>query len=380
MAIVSPLIKYFSNIPGWRTRRKIIVIESDDWGSIRMSSKEGFDNLLKAGIDLLSDEGFRYNKYDSLATGTDLTSLFDVLSSVKDKSGRSAVMTPVSIVANPDFSRIKQSGFTEYFYEPFTQTLKKHPGCENAFDLWKEGIEKRLFVPQFHGREHLNVLAWMRSLQKGHSVTLKAFDQGFWGMSTVNDPDIRLEYQAAFDFIDPADLKYHEEVIISGLSLFDQLFGYRATYFVPPNGPFSSKLERLCSDEGIITVSVPKLQLEPVGNGRTRKRVHWTGQNNRSKLVYLNRNCFFEPGLPGKDWVDSCLLEIGNAFKWMKPAVVSSHRVNFIGALYKENGEYGLSQLKLLLKRITSEWPDAEFLTTAELGYIIKNKSLSNDV
>ena len=24
------------NIPGWTTNRKIIVIESDDWGSIRM--------------------------------------------------------------------------------------------------------------------------------------------------------------------------------------------------------------------------------------------------------------------------------------------------------------------------------------------------------
>ena len=29
-----------SNLPGWRTKRHIIVIESDDWGSIRMSSKE----------------------------------------------------------------------------------------------------------------------------------------------------------------------------------------------------------------------------------------------------------------------------------------------------------------------------------------------------
>lgn len=32
--------RHFLNLPGWHTRRKIVVIESDDWGSIRMPSKE----------------------------------------------------------------------------------------------------------------------------------------------------------------------------------------------------------------------------------------------------------------------------------------------------------------------------------------------------
>ena len=39
-----------SNIPGWRTNRHIVVIESDDWGSIRMSSIENFNKMLKAGM------------------------------------------------------------------------------------------------------------------------------------------------------------------------------------------------------------------------------------------------------------------------------------------------------------------------------------------
>ena len=37
------------NVPGWRTNRHIVVIESDDWGSIRMPSKEVYDKLLKEG-------------------------------------------------------------------------------------------------------------------------------------------------------------------------------------------------------------------------------------------------------------------------------------------------------------------------------------------
>lgn len=89
-----------------------------------MPSNEVFDNLLQKGIDLLSDDGYRYNKNDSLATAEDLAALFEVFSSVKDSKFRNAVLTPVCVVANPDFEKIKQSDFTEYFYEPFTETLK----------------------------------------------------------------------------------------------------------------------------------------------------------------------------------------------------------------------------------------------------------------
>jgi hypothetical protein len=211
------LLRNISNIPGWRTKRHLVVIESDDWGSVRMPSREVFDNLIRDGIDLLSDEGYRYNKYDSLATSEDLTLLFEVLTSVKDSTGRPAVFTPVSVVANPDFDKIEQSDFSDYFYEPFTNTLKRYPDCEKSFTIWKEGIKSRLFVPQFHGREHLNVKVWMRALKKRDDKTIKAFINKTWGISTANDPEINVEFQAAFDFIDPDDLKYQKEVIISGL-------------------------------------------------------------------------------------------------------------------------------------------------------------------
>jgi hypothetical protein len=36
--------KYYINLRGWKTKRKIVVIESDDWGSIRMPSPESFNS------------------------------------------------------------------------------------------------------------------------------------------------------------------------------------------------------------------------------------------------------------------------------------------------------------------------------------------------
>jgi hypothetical protein len=332
-----------------------------------------FEKLAKENIDLISDDGCRFNKYDTLATVEDLASLFEVLSSVKDCTGRPPVFTPVSVVANPDFERIQQSDFARYYFEPFTETLKRYSGCENSFSLWKEGIDKSIFVPQFNGREHLNVKVWMKALKNGHEKAITAFKYKMWGITTANDPEIRAEFQAAFDFIDPDDLKYHEEVIRTGLRLFEQLFDYRATYFVPPNGPFSNRLEYSCFAEGIRYISVSKIQIEPVGFGKTKKRLHWLGQKTKSGLICITRNCFFEPGQPGRNWVDGCLNDISNAFKWHKPAVISSHRVNYIGAICKENRDNGLKNLNLLLKDIIKLWPDAEFVTSAELGEIISN-------
>jgi hypothetical protein len=370
----SDIKRNISNIPGWSTKQRFIVIESDDWGSIRMPSKEVYEKLIDEGFDLLSDEGFQYNLNDSLATSEDLESLFEVLASIKDSSGRELVITPVSVVANPDFEKIRRSDFQEYFYEPIDITLNRYPPCNGSFDLWKKGIENRLFVPQFHGREHLNVQVWMRALQNEQRLLRRAFDYGFWGVSTKYDPKIGVEVQAAFDFVDPQDLEYHKEVIISGLNLFEKLFNYRATHFVPPNGPFNAKLEEVCFNEGIKYLSVSKIQNEPLGNFRTKKRYHWIGQKSKSGLTYLTRNCFFEPVHPNKDWVNTCMSEISSAFRWRKPAVISSHRLNYIGALHKKNRDNGLIALKLLLQKIIKTWPDAEFLTSAELGEIICNE------
>ena len=360
-------------LPGWRTSRKMIIIESDDWGSTRMPSIKAYNNLQTEGIDLISDEGALFNRFDTMATSEDLSGLFEVLTSVKDKLDRPAVITPLAVVANPDFEKIRDSGFTTYYYERFTDTFRRYKGCENSFKLWQEGINRRLFVPQFHGREHLNVKVWMRALTSGNKVARTGFDHCFWGMSTQHEPDIGLEFQAAFDFSDPSDLIYHTEVIATGLELFKDLFGYKASYFVPPNGPFSSGLEKHLSDNGIKYLSMPRIQSEPMGLGKVRKRMHWLGKRNPSGLKIITRNCFFEPVVQGTDWVDHCMSDISIAFRWHKPAIISTHRVNYVGALFADNRKNGLARLSDLLKRIIREWPDAEFFTTEELGGIIND-------
>jgi hypothetical protein len=40
MSIVAKIAKKYTQLRTWKTNKKLIVIESDDWGSIRMPSNQ----------------------------------------------------------------------------------------------------------------------------------------------------------------------------------------------------------------------------------------------------------------------------------------------------------------------------------------------------
>jgi len=367
------LIKNLSNLPGWRTNRTIVVIESDDWGSIRMSSKKAYQELEQAGVILDKGYGARYNKYDTLASKVDLELLFEVLTSVKDKNGNHAKMTALSLVANPDFDKIKENGFTKYVYEPFTTTLEKYNRAD-AFPLWKQGFDHNIFVPEFHGREHLNVATWLRALQQGDEEALLAFDQGIWGYSRKKG----MGFQAAFDVEYPEDIETQKNIVADGLAIFEKIHGRKASFFVPPNGPLNNQLEEVAAQGGIMYMSTPKISVEPLGNGKIKKHYRYIGKKNKFNQTYITRNAFFEPSDSLRDEVNACMADIDLAFKWKKPAVISSHRVNYIGSLVSANRDKNLKQLRDMLNAIIKKWPDVEFMTSSELGYIITKNSNKN--
>src|SRR5690606_9009195 len=136
---------------------------------------EAFRRLLKKGYPV---DQCPYNINDALESNEDLEGLYEVLDSVKGADGKPAKFTANSLVANPDFGKIRGAGYQKYFFEPFTETLKRYPSHHRLMELYQEGIDKGLIQPQFHGREHLNVPRWMKALQKAEPAVLHAFDEG----------------------------------------------------------------------------------------------------------------------------------------------------------------------------------------------------------
>jgi len=363
------------NIPGWRTKRRIVVIESDDWGTIRMASKKSYDFFLKNRLPV---DKCAYNTNDALECNEDLEQLFEALSSVSDLNNNPAVITANNIVANPDFEKIKASDFQGYFFEPFTETLKRYPEHDNVADLYKTGIENKLFMPQFHGREHVNIARWLKSLQEGEKPTHLAFEQSMFSVHTQGKTGGANEFMDALDADSAEELNAKKVVISEGLELFKTIWGFASKSFIAPCYTWSSVLEPVLSRNGIKYIQGIVIQSEPTtAEGfHYKKKYHYQGQQNKEGQHYLIRNAFFEPSTnPTFDWVGDCLHRIEIAFRWHKPAIISAHRVNFVGFLNPQNRSENLMLLIRLLKKIKQRWPDVEFLSSDQLGDLIEKNN-----
>lgn len=359
------------NIPGWHTNRKIVVIESDDWGSVRMPSREVYEEFLRRGVRVNRDP---YCRYDSLATADDLSALFDVLTSVKDMNGRHAVLTADTVVANPVFEKIKASDFREYFYEPFTETLKRSPRHDGAWELWQQGMDAGIFHPQLHGREHLNVKKWLRTLQSGEEVTRLSFDLGTFGLTSAVDPRIKNNYMGAFNSGLDEDIAEYDTIITEGQQLFEKLFGYKSESFIATTYTWSPKIEPSLMRNGVRYLQGMVHQKMPLDDDTTfkYKKDNFCGHSSKAGLTYLMRNCYFEPSQDSADAKD-CLERIKIAFRWHKPATISMHRLNVIGAVDESNRTKNLTDLKWLLNEIIRLYPNVEFMSSDELGKVVSN-------
>lgn len=348
------------NIPGWNTKRRIVVFECDDWGAIRMPSKAVFEYLVSKGFNLQNNP---YEKNDSLATEDDLCALFEVLRKYRDCKGNNPMFTANCVVANPDFERIEKDKFEQYYNESITATMKRYKGCEHSFDLWIQGLTEGLFFPQCHGREHLNVARWMHILRSGDEDNLIAFFSGMMGIPPKFNPKKGNVFQVALD-----DSLYKaepiENILIDALNRFEKLFGYRSKTFIAPCYTWRSSLEKTLYDNGVLGIQGIVYQRDP-NKGLIR---HWQGTRNEFGQIYTIRNCSFEPTLqPDIDSISDCLYRIKCAFRWHKPAVISTHRINYIGAIREENRINNLKQLDTLLSLIVRNWPDVEFLNSEQL-------------
>ena len=360
---------YYSAL-GWKTNRKIIVFESDDWGAIRMPSNDVREYLKSKSIKF---SNYGYDDYDTLASKEDLECLFNVLQKYKDINGRCPVITANTIVANPDFERIYKSNFEEYFYELFTDTLNRYYPNEDVVSVWKEGINSRLFYPQFHGREHLNVQMWLALLKKGDKNVREAFSKNNY--SLILDDSVTKKLLHAYNITSETQKDFVKESISDGLRIFHNIFGFKSETTIAPSFTWDGFLEEAFYENGIRCLQGSFVQSCSLLYKRKKIR-HYIGEKNKLAQIYLTRNASFEPSQNKQhreEVVEACLRDIERAFFWKKPAIISAHRLNFIGGLDKENRRRNLVLLDRLLLNILNKYGDIEFLSSAELYRVIKS-------
>ncbi|MDD4356861.1 MAG: hypothetical protein PHN98_06380 [Smithellaceae bacterium] len=355
----------------WRCPDRILVIESDDWGAIRTSTPEAYHYLVSLGYDMKRSRW----SLDAMETDDDLTALFDVLSRFRDYRGCPAGMTANMVMANPDFAAIRDNGFQRYVYKPVWDNLAASPHRKGVTALWMDGMKNRLFRPQFHAREHIRWWEWMNALRNGSREAIDTFDLNMCGVPLA----VSREQQSFFRpvFIDPPSNNNDDvdiaRMISEGIEYFHKQFGFRSLSTVAPNVTWSDETERLWARHGIRYIQGGFLQ-HMVTDRSHRRIAHYLGERSEHGAIYLVRNCAFERSASEKgDAWQRCFSQINRAFYLKTPAIVCSHRVNFIGSIIESNRKRGLAQLEQLLSAVRVRWPDVNFLSSAELGYMIEN-------
>jgi len=373
--ILHTVFANLKNSFGWKTNRKIIVFSVDDYGNVRLNSKAARANLDKAGMKIYS----RFDTLDTLETKQDLEELFEVLNSVKDKNGRNAVFTPFALPCNINFEKVEGNNFQKFEYETLPETYSKlaieQPEAYfGAWEKWQEGIQKGFLKPQFHGREHVNLSIFNDKLKNKDEQIITALKNKSY--TSISDDDYPTKSSfAAFDFWDVSENQNLKSIVIDGLQKFEEVFGYKSNYFTPPVFNIHHSLFSTLKENGVNFIDLALFRKEHQGFGKYKKSLNYTGKKTNEGLTIMVRNVVFEPTEDrGIDWVDFTLKQIETAFRWNKPAIISSHRVNFCGHIDEKNREKGLKSLERLLQEIVKKWPDVEFMSADELGNCIVKK------
>lgn len=353
---------------GVRTSRKIVVFDIDDYGNVRIHSSQARANLDKAGLKAYS----RFDEVDCLETNDDFDALFAVLRSVKDKNGNPAKFTAFALPANINFEAMAQSQYQEYIYELLPETLDKlGPDFNNVMNYWYQGMQDGLIHPEFHGREHFHVRLIMEKLKRKDHEVITCFQNRSLARLSPG-PLKNISWSFAFDFQGFSELEQHAQTIVDGLQAFHKVFKIHPTVFCAPGSSSHPVLFDTACQNGIRFIESRLLEREHQGEGRFKRRFNYTGKTAATNGRHIVRNCVFEPNEPMPfDWVTNVIRQIEVAFRWHKPAIISSHRANFCGHIDEKNRKNGLGQLQELLQQIVRRWPDVEFMSTPEMAHAI---------
>lgn len=349
--------------------KRVIVFESDDWGSIRIPSKKTFDSLISKGEQMSKDP---FLKYDCLENKDDVCALMDTLSKFKDLNGRAPIFTLNFAVSNPDFDKIdaKKGIFAR---EDITKTYSDYYH-DNILSYINEGISAGLFKPQLHCMEHLRSYDWIENLSKGDESLNLAYDFKMIGVYSTFD-------KSKYGYMD--ELNYSQtyfpkvcDDLKKAANMFEKLFGFRSISFTPPCFVWKEEILPVLYDIGIRFIQCGIKQYYPLGGDEFQTINHFTGEVSEEGIIFTTRNCFLEPVFfkNYRKAVRFCLRQIKIAFKNNAPAIIDTHRANYVGSIDVENRERGNRALSLLIKCVLKKYPNVCFMSSTELQKHILEK------
>lgn len=330
--------------------RPVLVISSDDWGGT--SPPE---------------------------TVEDLDALANALTGITDPYGHPPVVTVYMCPAGPDFSKIEQASYSDYFYR-WCYWDKPQLTAK-----WRELCKRGVFDIQFHGREHSNVPLWMALVREDVPGYQDACKRGLispYKEPAATDPRLVLLGRS---FIDASSyppralsVEVQKDMITSGLRLLEKHLEVRAEIFVAPGHVYDTNTLTALAGSGVqflearpqsIILAGPNLEL-------SRSDRKWSYGPAVNGIRGIVRQPGFEP-FRGEDYgatdLEKCMWGIKRGLATRMPVVLSSHRWNYVQATAPDSRRYALL-LRELIMMIQTEAPTVAFLSAADLAKYTYNE------
>jgi hypothetical protein len=161
------------------------------------------------------------------------------------------------------------------------------------------------------------------------------------------------------------------------IEVFTDLFGRPPGSIIAPDYTWDGRCEEMWASRGLHVVQAKREQRHPHrrsgGLGDRLAKVVMRGWERlrRPEIVYLERNCRFEI-VQSKDAdisVRQCVADVRAAWERGEPAVIETHRVNFVN-LAPEVEDLGRAGLDRVLEEVSRSEPGPLFLTDFELGQL----------
>lgn len=333
-------------------QQPVVIFQSDDWGMIRSPKNKDF--IPKYGQP-------KVWAFDQLESVEELDKIYKILSSYRDDHQNHPFIEANFIVSNPDFEATKKSGYQSIILNPITEHTE-------LLEKWKEGLKRRIFIPQYHGRLHFNYDKMLEMIQND-PVSREIFDSHLHGGINnfkKGNWTLHSEYQRWED-----GSEWHYEQLLKwlqdGISDFYNAFEYIPRSTIAPQYVFTPTTAKAFAEAGFLAVQGTNMQMYRYENKKISKNIP-TGSTYYKGLIALGRNVKFEPSRSNADWkYDAAINKCKLIIKRNKPVIIDSHRINYVGKFAEE----GREEIDRLMDALTSL--GCIFLSSEEFTEAIKN-------
>jgi hypothetical protein len=322
-----------------KIKTKCIVLESDDWGLERAKDEFALQKVIeKYGKQYIS----RWTT-DSLETVEDLDSIFELLNRYKERFENGPILTANFITHNLDYSSKGELQFRA-ISDGFNF------GESELFKKYKEGINRKIFMPQLHGFSHYNVSLLEQDFKSPDFID--DLEVGFPLAKSTIKGRLSIYRSECFD-------PNFQKNFVQAVKVFKDVFGFYAKTFIPPNYIYNQKENFVLSNNNIellqsgaqLTSSEGKNFISPL----FRKK---------KKLIYSERNARLDTHVDYNFPANQCINSIETAFLNKVPAIVDIHRANFSGKFTPETRQRTLEELDKVFRYLSQKHPDAEFISS----------------